>query len=206
MTQFARKIDSVNLIRKIRFLRSVPFLQEAYVPDAQMQAVASLFEYQVYDFDETVCEEEEATSAFYIVCSGHVGSFMSLHGFEVHLNDLKTGDYTGEVALVERMHNIITLRAFNRSTLLELPVTKFDKLLEISAGMRQYLSLHGRQRTASALRRYQVTAALWKASRHVPFAPLPPLVSVFPSPQARKQLSSAMVCTALAGALLRQPQ
>lgn len=157
MTAFAECIDNINTVRKARFLRSVPFLRSQHVPDADLETVAALFSYQIYDYDDEICaEDSDEGPAFYIVCSGRVAAFMNINGIDVSLHDLKPGDYYGEVALVENVPNTTSLRSLSRTTLLVLPSSNFEAFLAISPTVRHELSQHGRQRTAAALRRYNV--------------------------------------------------
>jgi CRP-like cAMP-binding protein len=80
---------------------------------------------RIYRDGEVIVREGEIGDRMYIVQSGRVRVTRNAEGEEIHLAELKEGDFFGELAIIEAEVRSATVRAFGDATLLSIDKKNF---------------------------------------------------------------------------------
>lgn len=80
---------------------------------------------KTYRDGEVIVREGETGDRMYIVQSGRVRVTRNAEGGEIHLTELKEGDFFGELAIIEAEVRSATVRAFGDATLLSIDKKNF---------------------------------------------------------------------------------
>jgi CRP-like cAMP-binding protein len=110
-------------------LASVPLL--AGLDDRVRRRLADTGKRRTYAADETIVSEGSTGSAFYIVLSGRA---RVERGGEV-LGHIASGDFFGELALIEEHSRTASVIAIEETDCLLFPAWEFTALLEEHAGL-----------------------------------------------------------------------
>lgn len=86
---------------------------------------------RLYAKNTLIIEEGDSTNSAYLINSGKVKIFLSdEQGHKVVLNVLKTGEYFGEMALIDRKNRSATAKAMEDTELTEINQNIFRKCLQ----------------------------------------------------------------------------
>jgi cAMP-dependent protein kinase regulator len=88
----------------------------------------------------TVIREGDASDAFFIVVHGRLGAYQTVDGEERQVNELRKGDFFGEIGLLSGEPRGATVRAIEPSELLRLDRGAFQELVSSSEATREQLS------------------------------------------------------------------
>ena len=146
--------NALEVLENLPGLRSLPSAVRAVVVDA--------FEPVSYGFASViVCEDEEA-DAFYVIVSGTARVVKrSEEGEEVSLHVLRSGDYFGEIGLLEESTRIATVRAREPVEAMRLDRSVFLALVRQFPDVRGSFERLARTRVAlNFLRLHSVFASL----------------------------------------------
>jgi ABC-type bacteriocin/lantibiotic exporter with double-glycine peptidase domain len=113
--------------------------------DSERELVAACFVRVSYEFGETVVEEGEDPTAYFVIASGSARVLtVGPDGREVALNVLNAGETFGELALVEHAPRSATVRASTPLECLRLDRSVFLALVRVHAELRDAFDLHAR--------------------------------------------------------------
>jgi CRP/FNR family transcriptional regulator len=113
----------------LEFLRRVPLFRE--LPPDALEAVARACIERSYERGHVIFTEEETGRTMYIVKAGRVKVSRWLpSGREVILAFHPSGDYFGEMALIDGQTEPATVTAVSASVILSLDRTRFQELLQ----------------------------------------------------------------------------
>ncbi|HEY9842479.1 MAG TPA: cyclic nucleotide-binding domain-containing protein [Candidatus Obscuribacterales bacterium] len=122
------------------FLKTIPFFQ--HVTDAQLEELIALGQFIDFDAGTTLFKQGDAADCLYVILSGKVRVFgQDPSGQEVELSVLETGDFFGELALVDGGRRSATIRTLvtseffllNRQGFIQLLIHSPELLSEVMA-------------------------------------------------------------------------
>lgn len=128
-----RRAVALQDTQTLAHLRSIPFFSK--LSDATLARLAGHCPLQKIPADHELFQQGDAGDALYVVISGQVEILHMLDGAPVRLTACRTGEYFGEMALLDDAPRSATARALEDSVLLQ--VRKQD-LLEV---LREYPAL-----------------------------------------------------------------
>lgn len=113
------------------FLKTIPFFQ--HVTDAQLEELIGLGQFIDYGPGKTLFQQGDAADCLYVILSGQVKVFgKDPTGQEIELSQLGTGDFFGELALVDGGTRSATVRSLGSSEFFTLNRQGFIRLLSSS--------------------------------------------------------------------------
>ena len=133
--------ESRELSRSDRLkLLSDTFLFHQFDED-ELAVIASLVGSRTYDRGEDIIVQDEEGNEAYIIQDGRVAIIVEDEFGETHtIAQLTTGDFFGELALLENSHRSATVRAIDRVEVLLLDRSVFESFIEHYGGAREKLS------------------------------------------------------------------
>ena len=97
----------------------------------QLHELASDHEERTYAAHESIIRQGEIGESMFIITEGRVAvSVRALAGHSVHVRDLETGDYFGEMSLLTGEPRTATVTALSETRVLEVGRVAFRKILE----------------------------------------------------------------------------
>jgi phosphoserine phosphatase RsbU/P len=98
---------------------------------------------KTYATGEVLCRQGEIGDIFYIILEGEVGFTQQLEdGAEQFLGSFSTGDYFGELAVLDQVPRRATATAVTSATLLEISTGCFEQLLKASPAVAHAITRH----------------------------------------------------------------
>ena len=129
------------------FLARVPLFSS--VPAEQIREISGLFSKVVYDKGDVICRQGVAGDSMYVIRSGAVSVFKEVDGREFFVQELKRGDFFGELALLSRGERQATVTASLDVVLFCLTRENFEVLLKKNKSIGLYLSRYYAKRMAT---------------------------------------------------------
>ncbi len=129
------------------FLARVPLFSS--VPAEQIREISGLFSKVVYDKEDVIVRQGVAGDAMYVIRSGAVSVFKEVDGREFFVQELKRGDFFGELALLSRGERQATVTASLDVVLFCLTRKNFEVLLKKNKSIGLYLSRYYAKRMAT---------------------------------------------------------
>lgn len=136
LTRFNPGGASMNVDQLETCLRSCSCF--SLLSDDELAIVRDQAEIRHYKLGQVVFRQGDAGDAMYVVYSGKVRVIRDENGEELPLNTLFAGDHFGEMALVSRGPRNATIRSAADSTLIGIPASAVNELLERNGELRQY--------------------------------------------------------------------
>lgn len=121
----------------------------------KLKPLGMMFEFRRCNRHELICREGEKGEGFFIIAKGSVSvSALGTDKKELQLNVLKSGDWFGEIGLIEKTHRTATVRSLQPCLLLYLSSDRFENFLKICPEVRAsgYFDHLIKQRTANSLK------------------------------------------------------
>jgi ABC-type multidrug transport system fused ATPase/permease subunit len=119
-------------------LRVIPLFEQL---DAQaLDAVAERFMLERYAADEVVVRQGDPGDKLYLISRGQLDVLREHDGSEQHVNELRRGDYFGEMALLANEPRNATVRTQTPTQLYSLDADDFHELLERLPEVREAVS------------------------------------------------------------------
>jgi ATP-binding cassette subfamily B protein len=119
-------------------LRVIPLFEQL---DAQaLDAVAERFMLERYAADEVVVRQGDPGDKLYLISRGQLDVLREHDGSEQHVNELRRGDYFGEMALLANEPRNATVRTQTPTQLYSLDADDFHELLERLPEVRDAVS------------------------------------------------------------------
>ena len=116
-----------NSIGKMNLLRQIPFFAD--MDSQQLQLIAAQLTEEKVETGTTIIRQGESGKTFYVIESGRVQVSVSTESGEHLVNELMTGQFVGEMALLLQKPRMSTVRALEPTRLLALDKTDFDRLV-----------------------------------------------------------------------------
>ncbi len=129
------------------FLSRVPLFSS--VPAEQIRDLSGLFSKVVYSKGDVICRQGVAGDSMYVIRSGAVSVFKEVDGREFFVQELKRGDFFGELALLSRGERQATVTASLDVVLFCLTRENFEVLLKKNKSIGLYLSRYYAKRMAT---------------------------------------------------------
>ncbi len=129
------------------FLSRVPLFSS--VPAEQIRDLSGLFSKVVYSKGDVICRQGVAGDSMYVIRSGAVSVFKEVGGREFFVQELKRGDFFGELALLSRGERQATVVASLDVVLFCLTRENFEVLLKKNKSIGLYLSRYYAKRMAT---------------------------------------------------------
>lgn len=120
------------------FLSRVPLFSS--VPADQIRAIAGLFTKKFYHKGDVICRQGESGDSMYVIHSGTVSVFKETNEQSVFVNELKRGNFFGEMSLLSGSHRNSTVEASLDVTVFCLTRENFDILIKTNRSIGLYLS------------------------------------------------------------------
>jgi CRP-like cAMP-binding protein len=119
-----------------------------------LSAIHDALKVESYDSGAVVCEEGTVGDRFYVICKGRVEvTATGPHGEHLRVAMLGEGQYFGEIALLQEVPRIATVKAVNECKLLSIEKAEFERMLDSHPGLLALL------RESSAARSLATSAA-----------------------------------------------
>ena len=135
-------IITLSLMDRILFLKRVPLF--ATLSPAELKQVAAIAEEDVFSDGEVLAYEGEQGDALFVIVSGEVRVCRSKDEQEVEVARRKSGEYVGELSIVNRVPRNATLIAAGDVRALCIDQKSFEGLIrerpEVSLFIIQVLS------------------------------------------------------------------
>ncbi len=80
---------------------------------------------KIYHDGEVIIREGDTGDRMFVIQSGRVRVTRNAEGKDIHLSELKEGDFFGEMAIIEREVRSATVRAFGEVSLLSIDKKNF---------------------------------------------------------------------------------
>jgi ATP-binding cassette, subfamily B, bacterial len=126
-------------------LRALPLLNK--LPEDVLDSVAEQFHPESYQADREVVHEGDPGDRFYLIARGEVSVSVRQPDGERHrIALLRDGDHFGEIALLQNLPRMATVRTTCPTILLSVQRTQFLKLIEGVPGLRDALVLEVERR------------------------------------------------------------
>jgi putative peptide zinc metalloprotease protein len=125
-------------------LRCMPIFDELESED--LDKLATQLKSETFKSDEIVIREGDTGDKFYIVESGQLVVSYNMEGKTVEVARRGTGEYVGEIALLENRPRTATVTAVEDTSLLSLEAEHFQKLISKFMNMHRTLQLTGSRR------------------------------------------------------------
>lgn len=120
------------------FLSRVPLFSS--IPADQIREIAGLFTKEFYHKGDTICRQDESGDSMYVIHSGTVSVFKKADGQKMFVNELKRGNFFGEMSLLSGAHRNTTVEAALDVTVFCLTRENFDVLIKTNRSIGLYLS------------------------------------------------------------------
>ncbi len=92
--------------------------------------LAKLGEVKKFNIDENVCNIGEAGHEMYIILKGKVGVYInSIDGFPIKVTELSSGDFFGEMSLLESMPRSANIEALEDTFVLAINENNFERII-----------------------------------------------------------------------------
>jgi len=124
----------VDLPARIAFLKRIHLFYG--LEDDELTAVAEQLEEAPYPAGSVIFQQDTKAESFYFIYKGNVKIVRRKEGKERTLAVLVSGDYFGEMALIEKRKRSGTCTAVTDSLLLVLSREHFEKLLKNAPHLR----------------------------------------------------------------------
>jgi CRP/FNR family transcriptional regulator, cyclic AMP receptor protein len=121
-------ISTLSMMDRILFFKRVPLFEN--LSPADLKQVAAIAEEEVFPDGETIAEQGEQGDAMFIIVSGEVRVCRMKDGKETELARRKSGDYVGEMSIVNREPRIASLIAKGDVRALCIDQKSFEGLLQ----------------------------------------------------------------------------
>lgn len=131
-------IMMTNLQDLYDFLSRVPLFSS--VPADQIREIAGLFTKEFYHKGDNICRQGEPGNSMYVIHSGTVSVFKETDGQSFFVNELKRGNFFGEMSLLSGAHRNSTVEASLDVTVFCLTRENFDVLIKTNRSIGLYLS------------------------------------------------------------------
>ena len=136
-------ISALSLMDRILFFKRVPLFTDLSPTD--LKQLAGIAEETVFPDGELIAEQGEAGDELFVIVSGEIlVSASSDGGPEVELARRKTGEYVGEMSIINRAPRVASLTAIGDVRVLIIDQKSFEELMrerpEVSLGIIRMLS------------------------------------------------------------------
>lgn len=145
-------------------LKKIPFFND--VSESKLHILGTLCEVRKFGVCTMICEQGSPADGFYYIIQGRVeisvqGTDKEM-GTKIHLDTLKSGEWFGEIALLEQTRRTATVTATQDCIVLFLSKERFDRFLKVApevleSGVFDQLV---RKRTANTLKAIPLFAGL----------------------------------------------
>lgn len=115
-------------MRTLDFLRKVPLFEE--LDERSLQAIANAVVEQSYEPGQEIVKEGESGVGAFVIRAGRCEVLQTRGGEVVKLAELASGDFFGEMALLDEFPRSATVRVVERTTALGLARWHFRGILE----------------------------------------------------------------------------
>ena len=120
------------------FLSRVPLFSS--IPADHIREIAGLFTKEFYHKGDVICRQDEPGNSMYVIHSGTVSVFKKADGQVFFMNELKRGNFFGEMSLLSGAHRNSTVEASLDVTVFCLTRENFDVLIKTNRSIGLYLS------------------------------------------------------------------
>jgi putative peptide zinc metalloprotease protein len=131
-------------VRYSWLLREMPIFDE--LDYADLENLSKLLETEHFRSGQVVFSEGDCGDKFYIVESGAVSVTQLINGKQVELSRRRTGEYVGEIALLQDCTRTATITALEETTLLSLTSKHFHFMVSRFLSVGEILSRTGTRR------------------------------------------------------------
>ena len=138
-----------------RYIEGLKHAEKAFpeAPREEITRVAERMEPVRLMAGQTIIREGERSDAFFIVVHGRLGVYQTIDGEERQVNELRKGDFFGEIGLLTGQPRLATIRAIEPSEVLRLDRDAFQELVSSSSATRDQLSHVADERRARVVAR-----------------------------------------------------
>ena len=132
---FVTSDDGLQARVETRRLGRIPVF--AQLDEASLSAIADRFITEWFEDSQNICTEGQIGRCFYLLARGSVEVLKQVDDGSVRrLAILDSGDYFGEIALLEEVPRTATVRTRSRCHVLSLDRQQFENLLRVAPGLR----------------------------------------------------------------------
>jgi CRP/FNR family cyclic AMP-dependent transcriptional regulator len=114
--------------QQIDFLRRIPLFED--LDERSIRAIANAVVEQSYERGQDIVREGDTGVGAFIIRSGRCEVLQNRQGEIARLGELRTGDFFGEMALLDEFPRSATVRAIEPTTCLGLTRWHFKGILE----------------------------------------------------------------------------
>ncbi|OGS20681.1 MAG: hypothetical protein A2252_04725 [Elusimicrobia bacterium RIFOXYA2_FULL_39_19] len=111
-----------NLLKRIDFMSGLP--------DPDIDFLVGTLEKNAYKPNQTIVFQGEISSKLYVVCDGMVSIIVRSGQDKKKVAELKTGDYFGEISLIEPTTASATVKAEQPTIVCAITCENFKRILE----------------------------------------------------------------------------
>lgn len=120
------------------FLSRVPLFSS--IPTDQIRKIAGLFTKEFYHKGDVICHQGEPGDSMYVIRTGTVSVFKKMNNQSIFVNELKRGNFFGEMSLLSGARRNSTVEASLDVTVYCLARENFNILIKTNRNIGLYLS------------------------------------------------------------------
>jgi len=122
-----KTLKTLSTLDRILLLRDVPMF--AGLSPEDLEKIAEVAQEQFYPVGGIICEEGEEGNTLYIIVNGEVEVIKAAGDHHHHLAVRKSGNFVGEMAILESAPRSATLRALSEVRILSIEGDAFNNIL-----------------------------------------------------------------------------
>jgi len=121
-------LQTVSIFERILLLREIPIFAELSPEDLKL--VAEIAREEWYPQNTDIFQQGDEGSAMFVIVEGRLQVLMSANGVERELAQRGPGEFVGEMAIIESVPRLATLRAQTDVRLLSIDGDTFKQILQ----------------------------------------------------------------------------
>jgi HEAT repeat protein/ATP/ADP translocase len=137
-----KTLKTLSTLDRILLLREVPLFSRLSPED--LEQIATLTQEQFFPADAVICREGDSGNSLFIIADGNVKVLKKVGGTHMILAVRRSGEYVGEMAILESSRRSATLQADGNVRMLVLDGEAFKSILldrpEVSVAVLRHLS------------------------------------------------------------------
>jgi len=120
-------LNTVSILERILLLREIPIFADLSPED--LKSVAEIAHEELFPQNTDIFHQGDEGSMMYVIVDGHLHVLATTDGKEHVIAERKTGDFVGEMAVIESAQRSATLRAISEVRVLSIDGETFKGIL-----------------------------------------------------------------------------
>jgi hypothetical protein len=121
-------LQTVSILERILLLREIPIFAE--LPPEDLKLVAEIAREEWYPQNTVIFNQGDEGNMMFVIVEGHLQVLKSANGVEQQLAQRGPGEFVGEMAIIESVPRLATLRAKTDVRVLAIDGETFKRILQ----------------------------------------------------------------------------